>query len=115
MAGTRPWLRTAVFLGAGAVIATIWTFSTGSSAPGVSVDASACEGAFQDASDGSVAADVEYDLDPAMRACGSLAAWTDAWHKFPPPAGNNPRFVAENRCATGNFDDAAICRELADH
>ena len=59
MAGTRPWLRTAVFLGAGAVIATIWTFSTGSSAPGVSVDASAREGAFQDASDGSVAADVD--------------------------------------------------------
>lgn len=73
----------------------------------------ACETAFKDASDGTAAGINEYDLDPAMRACSSLAEWTSAWRAFPPPgAGSDPRFVAENRCMTGRFSATSICEEL---
>jgi hypothetical protein len=73
----------------------------------------ACERAFQDAHDGRIEGNAEYDLDPAMSACNSLREWSAAWARFPPPgAGSDPRFVAENRCLRGGFSGAAICREL---
>lgn len=86
----------------------------GSSGPSSSASGtSACVRAFQDAADGSIAGSAEYDLDPAMSACRSLAEWTSAWHPYPPPlAGNDPRFVAESRCDTGKFNSTSICREL---
>lgn len=73
----------------------------------------ACQAAFRDAADGSVAGDQLYDLDPAMRACQSLGEWSAAFRAYPAPgAGDDPRFVAENRCLSGRFSDAPICREL---
>ena len=75
---------------------------------------SPCESRFRDASDGRVGSDVDHDLDPALQVCGSLAEWTAAWRRFPPPglSVSQARFVAENRCMTGNFNHTDICREL---
>ena len=73
----------------------------------------ACEAAFRDASDGRVDGALAYDLDPAIIACRSLAEWFDASRQYPTALdGADPRMVAENRCRTGRFPSAAICREL---
>ena len=103
------WLRVAAFVLAGIALAAYWSLPSSPSDEGGDT---ACEAAFHDAADGSVEADVEYDLDPALRVCGSLAAWSAAWRRYPPQAGTDPRFVAENRCRSGQFNDTAICREL---
>lgn len=76
-------------------------------------DDSGCLNAFLDASDGSVEGNEIYDLDPALRMCPSLSAWSAAFGRFHGiQAGDDPRGVAENRCMTGMFNDTPICREL---
>ena len=100
-----------IFIAASVVLGTIWALNSPSTAP-VAGGETACEAAFRDASDGSIGGGELYDLDPAMRACGSLRDWEAAWSEYPPNAGNDPRFVAENRCLAGGFDSTRICKEL---
>lgn len=105
----RGWLPTLLLFGCSAALVALLSYS---SSPSSTSPETACVAAFRDASDGRVEAVVEYDLDPAIRVCSSIAAWTDAWRRYPPSAGNDPRLVAENRCLTGKFSSTAICREL---
>ncbi len=106
----------AIALGAVALVVAggIWVLSLTPEPPSRSATTTACERAFIDASDGSVEVDVEYDLDPAMTACDSLAEWTAAWRRYylSNLAGDDPRMVAENRCLSGKFEGTPICSEL---
>ncbi len=76
--------------------------------PGVS-DQAACIAAFQELSQ--VADLQEEDLDPAVRACGTIEDWEAAADEFPnvlPHA--NKVLPLSNRCRA--LGDPLICREL---
>lgn len=104
-------IRVVVCLGVVAALAWVLLQTSGRTAS--QTGETGCQAAFRDASDGAVSANAEYDLDPALVACASMGEWTAAFNKYNVPgAGNDARFVAENRCMTGRFDDTPICQEL---
>lgn len=110
--GGRQLVRVASVVLGGAAFLGLYVVLFSGGSPSISAP-TACRSAFADAADGQAAGADEYDLDAALRACTSMSEWTAAWREYPPPgAGDDPRFVAENRCMTGGFDSTAICREL---
>ena len=71
----------------------------------------ACEKAFSDAANISDFSDTVEDLDPAVRACSTVAEWTAASNEHPGALdGASPLTFLQNRCRFGPTS-AKICAE----
>ena len=71
----------------------------------------ACEKAFSDAASIGDFSDTVEDLDPAVRACSTVAEWTVASKKHPGALdGVSPLTFLQNRCRFGPTS-AKICSE----
>ena len=75
----------------------------------------ACREAFRDAAAVSVMRDTVDDLNPAVRACSSVAEWEAAFSEFPDALdGADAELFARNRCQYGaGLSGTPLCRELS--